>query len=66
LYSLTSGSWPLSSNWNIGRELRALAEEKILKHYICVSLDPRPRKVGDISVLPWKSFLGALWAGEYR
>jgi predicted AAA+ superfamily ATPase len=48
------------------KSLRALAEEKILKRYICVSLEPRPRKVGDISVLPLRSFLGALWAGEYR
>lgn len=48
------------------KSLLALAEEKILKRYICVSLEPRPRKVGDISVLPLKSFLGALWAGEYR
>lgn len=48
------------------KSLRALAEEKILKRHICVSLEPRPRKVGDISVLPWKFFLGALWAGEYR
>jgi predicted AAA+ superfamily ATPase len=48
------------------KSLRALAEEKILKRYICVSLEPRPRKVGEISVLPLGSFLGALWAGEYR
>jgi predicted AAA+ superfamily ATPase len=48
------------------KSLRALAEEKILKRYNCVSLEPRPRKVGDISVLPLRSFLGALWAGEYR
>jgi uncharacterized protein len=48
------------------KSLRALAEEKLLKRFICVSMEPRPRKVGDISVLPWKSFLVALWAGEYR
>ena len=48
------------------KSLKALAEEKKFKRYICVSLEPRARQVGDISVLPWKSFLGALWGGEYR
>jgi predicted AAA+ superfamily ATPase len=48
------------------RSLQALAEENIVKRLICVSLEPRPRKVGDISVLPLKIFLRALWDGEYR
>lgn len=47
------------------RSLRALAEEKLLKRYLCVSLEPRPREVQGISVLPYRSFLEALWAGEY-
>jgi len=46
--------------------LRALAEEKMLKRYICVSLEARPRIVEGISVLPFTVFLEALWAGEYR
>jgi hypothetical protein len=29
-----------------------------------VSLDPAPRKMGDILVLPWREFCRRLWAGE--
>ncbi len=47
------------------KPLRALAEEKRLKRYLCVSLEPRMRKIGDVSVLPYKEFLEALWGGEY-
>jgi predicted AAA+ superfamily ATPase len=48
------------------RSLRALAEEKKLKRYVCVSLEPRRRRVGEIAVLPVASFLEALWEGQYR
>ncbi len=48
------------------RSLRALAEEKIVKRLLCVSLEPRLRKVDGISVIPLASFLRALWSGEYR
>lgn len=48
------------------RSLRALAEEKKLKRYLCVSLESRPRVVEGVAVLPFKAFLEALWAGEYR
>jgi predicted AAA+ superfamily ATPase len=48
------------------KSLRALAEEKCLKRYLCVSQEPRARKIGDITVLPYRTFLRALWAGEYR
>jgi uncharacterized protein len=47
------------------KSLRALAEEKQLKRYLCVSLEPRPRKIDGILVLPLTEFLDALWAGEY-
>ena len=47
------------------RSLRALAEEKQLERYLCVSLEPRARKVDGISVLPIIEFLQALWSGEY-
>jgi len=47
------------------RSLRALAEEKKLKRYVCVSLEPRPRRVNDVTVLPWQHFLDALWTGEF-
>jgi predicted AAA+ superfamily ATPase len=47
------------------KSLRALAEEKKLKRYLCVSLEPRRRDVENISVLPYGHFLEALWNGEY-
>ena len=47
------------------RSLLALAEEKKVKRSLCVSLDPRRRKVAGITILPWREFLEALWAGEY-
>jgi uncharacterized protein len=48
------------------KSLRVLAEEKQLKRYLCVSLEPRPRKVEGVSVLPLGDFLAALWSGEYK
>jgi len=47
------------------RSLRAIAEEKKLKRYLCVSLEPRPRKLGEIEVVPLRRFLKALWNGQY-
>lgn len=48
------------------KSLRAIAEEKKLKRYLCVSLEPRARKFGGITVLPFHEFLDSLWSGEYR
>jgi hypothetical protein len=45
--------------------LVALAEEGLLKRYLCVCLEPRPRKVGAIEILPLTEFLGRLWSGTY-
>lgn len=47
------------------RSLRALAEEKRLKRYLCVCLEPRTRRVEGVLVIPFKDFLVALWNGEY-
>jgi predicted AAA+ superfamily ATPase len=47
------------------RSLRALAEEKQFERYLCVSLEPRARKVDGISILPIIEFLQALWNGDY-
>jgi len=47
------------------KSLRALAEEKKLKRYLCVSLEPRRRQVGEVTVLPYRQFLEALWSGQY-
>ncbi len=48
------------------RSLKALAEEKKLKRYLCVSLEPRSRRIGEVVILPYRKFLDALWNGEYR
>jgi predicted AAA+ superfamily ATPase len=47
------------------RGLRALKEERLLKHYVVVSLEPRPRTLEGIRILPWQDFLGELWAGAF-
>ena len=47
------------------KSLRALADEKKLKRYLCVSLEPRRREVQNISILPYRAFLDALWDGEF-
>lgn len=43
-----------------------IAEEKKLKRYLCVCLEPRPRTTEGVVVLPFHEFLQALWSGEYR
>lgn len=45
--------------------LTALAEELTLKKKIVVSLDPFPRKIKDIEILPVPVFLKRLWARMY-
>ena len=45
------------------KPLRALAEEKKLKRFLCVSLEPRRREIADVTVLPYKDFLELLWSG---
>jgi predicted AAA+ superfamily ATPase len=47
------------------RPLLALAEEKKLRRYLCVSLEARPRKIAGITALPLRQFLDELWGGEY-
>jgi predicted AAA+ superfamily ATPase len=46
--------------------LRALAEERALRRYVCVSQDPRRRSIEGIDILPWQAFLEDLWAGAFR
>lgn len=48
------------------KSLRAIAEERKLKRYLCVSLESRPRRVSGVEILPWREFLEALWGGSYR
>ncbi|MBT9582016.1 DUF4143 domain-containing protein [bacterium] len=47
------------------RSLRALAEERVMKRLLCVCLESRPRRVGDLEVVPVHLFLQRLWAGEF-
>jgi predicted AAA+ superfamily ATPase len=47
------------------KPLHALSEEKKLKRYLCVSLEPRRRRFEEVMVLPYGDFLEALWNGEY-
>jgi predicted AAA+ superfamily ATPase len=47
------------------KPLRMLAEEGKLKRYICVSMEPRRRKVGNIDILPYREFLDLLWDKAY-
>lgn len=43
--------------------LKSFADEYTVKRKILVSLDPLPRKTGDIEILPWSRFLELLWEG---
>jgi predicted AAA+ superfamily ATPase len=47
------------------KTLQALAEEKILNRYLCVSLEPRMRRIGVVTILPYKEFLDKLWNGDF-
>jgi hypothetical protein len=47
------------------KPLLALAAEKKLKRYLCVSLELRPRKLSGVTALPFQQFLDELWSGEY-
>lgn len=44
--------------------LRALREEGKIKRFILVCGEARPRKIDGIEVLPWRLFLGRLWADD--
>lgn len=44
--------------------LKSFSEEYKVKKSIVVSTDPYPRKIDNITVLPWHDFLKMLWAGE--
>lgn len=44
--------------------LMALREEGKFKRCIAVTLDPAPRQLEHVEVLPVAEFLSALWAGS--
>ncbi len=43
------------------RGLKLLAEENICQRYILISHDSISRKVGNIEIMPWQTFLKNLW-----
>ena len=46
--------------------IRAFKEEYAARHYIVVSMDPKPRKTPDgIDILPWNIFLDRLWSNSF-
>ena len=47
------------------RGIRALQEEGACAHYVIVSLEPAPRRVDGVRILPWMDFLDRLWAGAW-
>ena len=47
------------------RGLRALREEGLLTHYVLVSMEPLPRLVDGIRILPWTEFLDRLWRRDW-
>lgn len=48
------------------RSLQALMREQIFQNYLCVCLEPRPRRVEGIEILPYQVFLDNLWQGAYE
>ncbi len=46
------------------RGLRAIGEEGAFRHRVLVSCEPRPREVEGIAILPWRTFIDRLWAGD--
>ena len=47
------------------RSLRAIAEERTFRRLLCVCLEPQTRRVGEITLLPFRTFLSGLWSGAF-
>jgi len=43
------------------KTLKAIAQEHSFKRLFCVCLETRPRRVGDIEIVPYQDFLKMLW-----
>ena len=48
------------------RSLRALADERVFRNLLLVCLEPRTRRVGDVTILPFDRFVEQLWDGGFR
>ena len=46
------------------KNLSYLAEEGMIKRYILLSHDPINRKVNNIEIMHWQSFLEMLWSDQ--
>jgi len=44
------------------KTLKAISQEHSFKRLFCVCLETRPRKVGNIEIVPYQDFLKMLWA----
>ena len=47
------------------RPLRALREENIVRRFICICFESNPRRIDDIEIVPYWTFLANLWESEY-
>ncbi|MXZ55062.1 MAG: ATP-binding protein [Gammaproteobacteria bacterium] len=57
-----------AKKWVTGADLKglqALREEESFKNYLCVCLEERPRQLDGIEILPYETFLDALWQYRY-
>ena len=45
--------------------LQAFTKEGLFDHYLLVSMEPVPRVVDGIRILPWSDFLDRLRGGEW-
>ena len=57
-----------ASHQIVERDLKgliALREEGLVRRYVVVSMDPRPRHLLGIDILPWDTFLSKLWDRQY-
>lgn len=46
------------------KNLRYLAEEGMIKRYILLSHDPINRKIDNIEIMHWQSFIKMLWSDQ--
>ena len=47
------------------KSLRMLEEEEKLRRYICISMEPRRRTIGNIDIMQYREFLDLLWDEAY-
>ena len=63
MYALEVKAKPLVQDRDL-RGLMALDEERQIKKFAVISLDPHPRRMGKMDILPWRIFVQKLWSGD--